>query len=496
MNPPSTNTKLGTLLAIAVALGGCPSPTSSSNPSPQTTPTPDPTPAPSYSPNPVSDNAVTVSPAGDDVHGDGTVGSPYRTLTKASQVVSAGGTIHLLAGTYSAGEQWPAVSGWPAATDPANVPAGVSVIGDAGAVLSGGGAAVALTFAGSGSAQGLEITGFQRGVLIHTGSVTLNGLYVHDNSSDGIFVYGSGHADVIDSRVSTEGWGGLVTFNSGSISTLRGRVDHNRTGAYGNDAGSFVLWQTELDYNGTSDTTPQRQGAVYITTQASVTISPGTHIHHSRYAGVYVSGSGNVDIESSEIDHNGGFGTFACLTALCSGITVEGTNPVTVSGGSLHDNNIGGISWDLGDAKITLQGGLDIYSNGSFGVYAGGTRNGYLQARQTTIRQNNRYGLVLAGSPGSVDFGYNNSGYQSAGNNVIRDNRSATEGTAFQIRDSRTSANAFSTTFYKTAVGVNNPGYPAAQDVWSPTAGANGAPALALANFWQIDQPYVHLLFQ
>lgn len=50
---------------------------------------------------PPADDAIIVSPTGDDATADGTAANPFRTLTAAVQSASAGDTIRLLAGLYT-----------------------------------------------------------------------------------------------------------------------------------------------------------------------------------------------------------------------------------------------------------------------------------------------------------------------------------------------------------------------------------------------------------
>ena len=372
---------------------------------------------------------IVVALSGNDFSGVGTLGAPYRTLTRATQVALSGDTIHLLAGVYGAGENWPVTSSWPPAPNFYNVPNGVRVYGDRGAVLNGGGAAVALAFAGDGAAEGIEIRGFQRAVLVPNGKVSLYGLYVHDNSADGVFVYNTATARLRNCRVSAHGWGGLVAFGSSSISASGGRIDHNRTGIYANDSGYVEVSHIEIDSNGINDEQPQRQGGLYMTGHASLFVETGSHIHNNRYAGIYASGDGSLEVNTAEIDHNG-----TVIGLLNSGINIQSDGQVLIQRGSVHDNRFGGINWDAGDAKIDLDG-VDIYSNEHHGLFAAGTSGGGLVVRNTTIRQNMNYGVILAGSPGIIDFGYHGNGVDSPGNNSIRDAEPPYP--VYQIRDGR-----------------------------------------------------------
>ena len=49
---------------------------------------------------------ITVSPGGNDTTGDGSLGNPYATITKADTVVASGGTVNVLPGTYTQASTW------------------------------------------------------------------------------------------------------------------------------------------------------------------------------------------------------------------------------------------------------------------------------------------------------------------------------------------------------------------------------------------------------
>jgi putative cell wall-binding protein len=172
---------------------------------------------------------VWVGPSGDDITGTGTRANPYRSITEGLDHVTAGDTLNVLPGTYSAGS---------GESFPLSPPDGVWVrgIGPGKPKVQGNGTDTILEYLSrSGTITGLELTGAGSGGPTQYGgaiesvwnanvyTMTIEDCWIHDNS---LIVGGGG--------------GGISANGSqfGSIAIRRCRVENNH--AYGSGGGIYI----------------------------------------------------------------------------------------------------------------------------------------------------------------------------------------------------------------------------------------------------------------
>jgi hypothetical protein len=286
--------------------------------------------------NIVVPHALVLSPihaaagTGDDTAA-GTTSAPYATLRQALAVAGSGDTVTLADGTYSAGETWPA------ALPPTfvNVPDGVSVVGasTAGTILTpvaGSSTSLdGLVLAGNTSVTNLSIHGFQRGVVVRSGTADLESVHIYGNSLDGVYAmndafFGIG-ASEIDANANTGLFGTDTSYLLVAASTL---VHDNGTGAYVN--GSAHLEANDgarFDSNGTS-AAPTSSG-VYITGAATANLIVGATGNLA--AGIYSDSTMSINVEGGA-NGNGLAPTCNGHNPVCSGLVIAGSGRASVSG--------------------------------------------------------------------------------------------------------------------------------------------------------------------
>jgi hypothetical protein len=242
--------------------------------------------------------------------GLGTPNRPFRTLTKALSMSSAGDTIYLGDGNYSAGETWPAsTGGFPPVITP-NVPAGVTIEGQSpgkdasgkdnppGVTLRGPAntsASSALVFADSATVRNVRVTEFDRALVhIYTDQGT-SGEFLFENLAvaanfDGFLDFGASFITVRNSKFSNNGNGvigsGIATFNSNGVSIENSTFESNTYGIYGVAAGA--VW-----VNNTTVTKSFRDG-IYLTDVYSSSLQNVTSSGNTGN-GVYVANNDAYD---------------------------------------------------------------------------------------------------------------------------------------------------------------------------------------------------------
>ena len=303
----------------------------------------------------------------------GTQAAPFRSLSAALARVDAGMTIRLAAGTYGAatGETWPMQVGFPPVATP-NVPDGVTIVGESGVRLVGPGAgttAAALVFAGAATVRDVELTGFERAILVYLpGPVVLSGIRATGNVIDGLLAFGAADVAIVDSRFDANGLSGVAAFGDAVLDVQGGELDHNRTGLYATDRASVAVLNTRMALNGT--TTDASHSGVYAIGDASVTLT-GVALDGNALAGVELSGAARVALTDATVIGQP-YGLF---------VPAGGTGPAWLR---VFDSSI---------------------SNNGYGISWSGAAGGELFVRGTAIRSNALNGVGVVGDPAVVDFG-------------------------------------------------------------------------------------------
>src|SRR5690606_33971030 len=177
-----------------------------------------------------------VDPASGSDANPGTAAEPYRTLTHALSVAAAGHTIHLAEGTYDSvsGEMWPNHAGLPPAAD-ANVPSDVTITGDGNLVRLVGPVGfdteTALVFDGTAEVSGVNIVGFEVGVLAAAGAaVVLNDVRVSGSGEIGLVARGDAELIVRTGSVSQNAAIGLAAIENAVVTIESTEVYQNHPG--------------------------------------------------------------------------------------------------------------------------------------------------------------------------------------------------------------------------------------------------------------------------
>lgn len=316
-----------------------------------------------------------VDPVAGDDGNPGTSAAPLRTLTRALDLASSGFTIRLGHGIYDEanGEVWRQQSGFPPASS-ANVPDGVTLIGD-GARLSGpgsGSTAAALVFAGSAEVRDLEIRGFERAILAsEPATVHLLRLTVFDNGVDGLLAYGNADVQIEDSVFYQNTLSGVAAFGSARLSVEGGRIHDNRTGVYVAEQAEALLVGVEIDANGSGYI--DAHSAIYAIGEAKVTLDD-VSLHDNAYAGV-------------EAYHDVW---------------------ITMSGSASFQNSIGiafGTSSPTPHQPVIQLSNSDIHHNSLIGIGWWGGEGGVLRLRGTAVTANTTHGVFIVGEPDVIDLG-------------------------------------------------------------------------------------------
>jgi hypothetical protein len=252
---------------------------------------------------------ITAGPDGDDGQGHGTDDHPFRSLTRALGVAGDGDTVWLRDGRYDAttGEAW-TEQAWDATLEPTplplpTVPDGVTIRGASrgGVVLAGsflgGGAPIALAFAGSGRLERLTMTDFATAVLASTGEVHLDGIDLLENS-EGVVAIGQAHVIVDATFVQGTFHDALRALGDARLTVLNTLLDDNLWGAtIGGDAllemDDVLVTSSGLD-------------GLRVLDRANAVIH-GTTVDGSNLAGIHVTG-GHLVLRESTLSGNGAAG--------------------------------------------------------------------------------------------------------------------------------------------------------------------------------------------
>jgi hypothetical protein len=402
---------------------------------------------------------ITVGPTGvDPPGGDGSSLHPFRSLTQALLVAGSsasglGDTVLLANGTYDLanGESWPTASALantakPGIANAANLPSGVTVVGESEAqtVLSGAGAAilsvaepVAIVPAGSGSlVQNLTISGFGFGYLTNSGSNALHEVLIESSSQQGILVWGpltgppASLSVTGDSQVTGGQLDGIFC-RHGNL-TLDGGSLNGNGGVGLSLQDEAVASLSGVDIFGNSEgILAESNGPTH---SQSFTVDT-CHIHDNQTAGIEAhsnSGSSHqIYVTNSEIDSNdtGIYLSIAVQNSLTS-------TTVAVDGGIIHDNSRDGIEVDAAPWHISALdlAGVTVQDNGESGLElapdltaTGALDGGGSFKLRNVISTGNDYGLRIEGRPIVADLGPAADG----GLNLL------TQNIAYQLSDER-----------------------------------------------------------
>lgn len=300
---------------------------------------------------------VTSGPAGNDATGAGTPEAPFRTLTRALSVASAGDTVRLLNGTYSAatGEQWPQLT--PTGPQPGpNVPLGVGIEGEtrAGVVLDGAGAAgnrIGLAFGGDGGARKLTVRGFALGGYVGAGEVVINDALFTGNTT-GVGTDG-GSFGAQDSDFSRNTETGILATGTATVSLLGGGADHNGEDGVRLGDGAPLLALSDFRASGNVN-------GVALHSNSSAFLSD-TVLRDNQLHGLTLDDDAAAVVTDSDVSANGQGGIWMSAAQL----KLRGT---TVKGNGDHGVYVDGapLSVDLG--TFSDPGENDLDGNGPNGI--------------------------------------------------------------------------------------------------------------------------------
>jgi uncharacterized protein DUF1565/parallel beta helix pectate lyase-like protein len=295
---------------------------------------------------------------GDDASGRGTEEHPFRSLTKALSLSASQDEVDLGPGTYALvnGERWPAEDSTPPRTSAFNVKDGVVLKGSGSAVtlLDGTGllgSAAALVFEGGGSAEGMTLKSFHRGVISSSGLVNLTDVGVDTCTAEGFIPYQAATLRLVGSKA-TGCAVGLRAMGSAAVDVSASNFDGNGTGV-------------ELDDN--------THGVI-----------AGTGITRSSSAGVLVASRGDVTLNGVTVDQNG-----KSAVAASSGVYVTAAvNQLHLNGGTLSASGGSGLYVQAGSVGLTQ---MTVTQNGLDGITLDGAAQALLD--RTGVSRNARDGV-------------------------------------------------------------------------------------------------------
>jgi len=234
----------------------------------------------------------------------GTDESPFRSLAKALSIASAGDTVFLRTGPYSQG-----TSGDAFASDPQhpNVAQGLTIKGESGTTLVGGGAAnYGLVLAGDARIETLDISSFHDGVVApSSGNVTLSYVTSHDNIYEGLTFGGTSNVTLESVVVSGNHGDGVSIVEGASVAFTSGHI-YNSAGVGIKSTGSGTIAMT------------------------------GTEVNNNSQDGIeFTGGPSNVSITSANIHDHANSGLLASQSSHTPvSITITGTKFIRVLSGS------------------------------------------------------------------------------------------------------------------------------------------------------------------
>ena len=310
-----------------------------------------------------------VDPASGSNANPGTAAEPYRTLTHALSVAAAGHTIHLAAGTYDSvsGEVWPNHAGLPPAAD-ANVPSGVTITGDGNLVRLVGPVGfdteTALVFDGTAEVSGVNIVGFEVGVLAAAGAaVVLNDVHVSGSGEIGIVVRGDAELTVRNGSISQNAAIGLAAIENAVVTIEGTEVYQNHPGVEASDSATVTITGSDLHDNG-SGIPGGLNSAVSVMDDASLFVSE-TALRDNAYTGIHLQGAVDVTVGPGTVIHGNYLGVVADAF-------LGGAASIEFDGATVRDNDYEGIFWAIPMGASFTMRDTAVIDNGDNGLFIAG----------------------------------------------------------------------------------------------------------------------------
>lgn len=380
--------------------------------------------------NAVEVTTIRATAQGDDTEGRGTPEHPFRSLTKALSLSATGDTVELGAGTYGLvnGERWPAESNTPPTTPTANVPDGVVLKGAGSAVtqLDGAGllgSAAALVFAGGGSAEGMTLKTFHRGVIAGGGLVRLTDVGVNGCTAEGFIPYASAILS-LTSSAATGCATGLRAMGSAAVNASACDFNGNSQGVEFDDSAHGALLGVGITQNTNAGVVIAGRGDVSL---QGVTVDQNGQSAIAANSGIYVTGVVNqLHISAGTISRSAGSGLYmkaGTVELMQSTVTQNGLDGVTLDGAAQALLDRTGVSRNGRDGvQVTAAAAtvLDIIDGSALSTNTGNGANigaGATTVRASTVDNNGLHGLKVTGN-GALTLAYT-AGQDATGVNVL-----------------------------------------------------------------------------
>ncbi len=316
---------------------------------------------------------VYVSKTGDDQTGDGSKAHPYATVSKALKMVSSGGNIHILKGTYNEGgltvdknvhiigesQLNTIISAKGSQSDIFTINDGVNVIiqnltltngaarGSGGAIYNGGNLTLKDCTLSENSAYTLGDTTYNGGAVYNEGTLTVSGCTFNKNiAGKGGAVYNEGTLTVNNSTFtdnSAIGFEGGAVYNEGNLTVTNSTFSANDA-----ESGSAVINVGTMAVSGCkfNDNTAGKGGAGAVNNSGTATLSGCT------FTGDFAGNAGAVYNKGKLTLKNC---TFTNNTANDNGGAIGNAGTMDVNGCTFAGNTAGsaGAIYNSGIATLT-----------------------------------------------------------------------------------------------------------------------------------------------
>ena len=306
--------------------------------------------------------------AGNDAN-PGTVAEPYRTLTHALSLAEAGHTIHLAAGTYDAasGEVWPNHAGIPPVAD-VNVPSGVTITGGGNLVRLSGPVGfdteTALVFDGTAEVSGVNIVGFEVGVLAVDGAdVVLDDVHVEGSGEIGVMARGDAELTVRNGSIFLNAAIGLAAIENAVVTIEGSQLYQNHPGVEASDSATVTITGSDLYDNG-SGVPGGVNSAVNVMGDVSLSVSD-TALRDNAYAGIHLRGAVGVTVGPGTVIRGNFIGVVADAF-------LAGEASIAFDGATVRDNDYEGVYWGIPMGASFTMRDTDVIDNGDNGLFFAG----------------------------------------------------------------------------------------------------------------------------
>jgi len=296
--------------------------------------------------------------SGSDATGDGTQVNPYKTITKAVGVANAGGgatcTIHVAAGIYNTalGEEFPLILSAITLAGQGVAPDNVKIVGE-------------IVVRNEGTVS--NILSYSQISLVGLPSVLRNCVIDNQGPSHGIFIYGSGEAEVQD-----------CVIRHGDVFTMQSAGSINIVGNELHDA-VLTAWGGDLHIEGNTF----YSSWVVAWFQATAVVRANTFLE----GGIGARGEAHVVIESNHIENGSGVGIGD------SAIADLGGGPLGSSGGNVVT---GSADWNMEDYRIAYSGSLCAKGNTWDDPQPSGTVNGPVDSPPNYFIENEGNSIIFS----------------------------------------------------------------------------------------------------